>query len=159
MLFWSYAALWKFQEAVIMHAWLSTGCPKPHDKDSVLLAHIRQVERENDHNYGVQKVYEELNDKGIPVGRSKVQRIMHAHDIKAQIKSKYKPQTTKADPNDKVYDNLLNQKFAIQEFNTVWLADIAYVRVGGKWCYLAGVLDIARRKLGKFFAIPSYQCG
>jgi len=46
-----------------------------------------------------------------------------------------------------VYDNILNQNFSTQEFNTVWLADITYVRVGGKWCYLAGVLDLARRKL------------
>ncbi|MBP8687808.1 MAG: transposase, partial [Prevotella sp.] len=44
--------------------------------------------------FSVQKVYEELNGKGISVGRSRVQRIMHQHGIKAQIKSKYKPQTT-----------------------------------------------------------------
>ena len=111
------------------------------------MAHIQQIERENDHNYGVQKVYEELNGKGISVGRSRVQRIMHQHGIKAQIKSKYKPQTTKADPNEQAFPNLLNQKFDVTEFNAVWLADLTYVRVGGKWCYLAAVLDLARRKL------------
>jgi transposase InsO family protein len=113
-----------------------------------LLAHIRQIEREHDHNLGVQKVYEELNDtKGIRIGRSKVQRIMHTHGIKAQIKSKYKPQTTKADPNEKTFDNRLNQDFSTQAVNAVWLADITYISAGGKWCYLAGVLDLARRKL------------
>jgi len=75
------------------------------------VAHIQQIERENDHNYGVQKVYEELKGKGIAVGRSRVQRIMHQHGIKAQIKSKYKPQTTKADPNEQAFPNLLNQNF------------------------------------------------
>lgn len=129
------------------YSWVKSGCPKPHDKYCVLLAHIRQAERENDNNYGVQKVYEELNGKGIAVGRSKVQRVMHIHGIKAQIKSKYKPQTTKADPNEKAYDNLLDQNFDVQDFNTVWLTDLTYVRVGGKWCYLAGVLDLARRKV------------
>jgi putative transposase len=129
------------------YEWIKSGCPKPHNKDSVLLAFIRQVERENDNNYGVQKVYEELNDKGIPVGRSRVQRVMHEHGIKAQIKSKYKPQTTKADPNAKAYDNLLNQDFTVKEFNKVWLADLTYIRVAGRWCYLAGVLDLGRRKL------------
>jgi len=111
------------------------------------LAHIRQVERENDHNYGVQKVYDELNGKGVSVGRSRVQRIMHTNGIKAQIKSKYKPQTTKADPNERAYDNLLNQDFSVEEFNTVWLTDLTYIRTGGKWCYLAAVLDLARRKV------------
>lgn len=129
------------------YAWVKAGCPKPGNKDLVLLAHIRQVERENDYNYGVQKVYEELNDKGIGVGRSRVQRVMHQNGIKAQIKSKYKPQTTKADLNEKACDNLLNQNFAAHQPNRVWLADITYVRVGGKWCYLAAVLDLARRKL------------
>ena len=38
-----------------------------------------QIKRENDNNYGVQEVYEELNDKGIKVGRSRVQRVMHAN--------------------------------------------------------------------------------
>jgi transposase InsO family protein len=126
---------------------VKAGRPQPHANDAVLLAHIRQVERENDQNYGVQKVYEELNAKGIRVGRSKVQRVMHEHGIKAQIKTKYKPQTTKADPNEKAFDNLLNQDFTTQEINRAWLADITYVRVQGKWCYLAGVLDLARRKL------------
>ena len=95
----------------------------------------------------MQKVYDELNDKGIVVGRSKVQKIMHTYGIKAQIKSKYKPQTTKADPNEIAFDNLLDQNFDVQEFNKVWLADLTYIRVGGKWCYLAAVLDLARRKI------------
>jgi len=72
---------------------------------------------------------------------------MHESGIKAQIKSKYKPQTTKADPNVQSYDNLLDQNFEVQDTNTVWLADLTYIRVGGKWCYLAGVLDLGRRKL------------
>lgn len=76
-----------------------------------------------------------------------MQRVMHQLGIKAQIKSKYKPQTTKADPNEQAFPNLLNQNFDVTEFNTVWLADITYVRIGGKWCYLAAVLDLARRKL------------
>jgi len=126
---------------------VKAGCPTPYDRDSVLLAHIRQIERENDYNYGVQKVYEELNAKEIFVGRSRIQRVMHENGIKAQIKSKYKPQTTKADPNEKAFDNLLEQNFEVHEFNTVWLADLTYIRVGGKWCYLAAVLDLARRKL------------
>jgi len=67
----------------------------------------------------VQKVYEELNAKGIKIGRSQVQRIMHDNGIKAQIKSKYKPQTTQADPNAKAYDNLLDQNFEVQESNAI----------------------------------------
>jgi len=31
-----------------------------------------------------------------------------------------------------------------KEINAVWLADLTYIRVGDKWCYLAGILDLAR---------------
>ena len=84
----------------------------------MLVATIRQIERENDGNYGVQKVYEELREeRNISIGRSKVQRLMHENGIRAQIKSKYKPQTTKADPTAKAFPNLLNQNFDVTEVN------------------------------------------
>ena len=147
MLFWRYAASWKFQEAVIMLG-VKAGCPQAHAKDAVLVAAIRQIERENDGNYGVQKVYEELREeRNISIGRSKVQRLMHENGIRAQIKSKYKPQTTNSDPTAKAFPNLLNQNFDVTEVNKVWLADITYIKVGGKWSYVAAVLDLARRKI------------
>lgn len=126
--------------------WIKAGRPTENAKDAVLVAHIRQIEREHDYNYGVRKVYAELKDQNIPVGCSKVQRVMHENGIQAQIKSKYKPQTTKSNPNDVVFENLLQQDFSTTEFNKVWLADITYIRTGGKWSYLATVIDLARRK-------------
>nr|WP_320148247.1 IS3 family transposase [uncultured Anaeromusa sp.] len=130
------------------YAWVKAGCPQAHAKDAVLVAAIRQIERENDGNYGVQKVYEELREeRNISIGRSKVQRLMHENGIRAQIKSKYKPQTTNSDPTAKAFPNLLNQNFDVTEVNKVWLADITYIKVGGKWSYVAAVLDLARRKI------------
>jgi transposase InsO family protein len=72
---------------------------------------------------------------------------MRQNGIKAQIKGKYKPQTTKADQNEKAYPNLLGQRFEEKEKNRVWLADITYIRINGVWHYLAAVLDLGRRKL------------
>ncbi len=68
----------------------------------------------------MQKVYEELREeRNISIGRSKVQRLMHENGIRAQIKSKYKPQTTKADPTAKAFLNLLNQNFDVTEVNKI----------------------------------------
>jgi transposase InsO family protein len=120
----------------------------PRSKDAVLLAHIRQAERENDNNYGVRRVHRHLNDEmHISCGYGKVQRIMHENGIKAQIRSKYKPQTTNVDPNEQAFPNLLNQQFDVQDFNRVWLSDITYIRVNGAWNYLAAVMDLGRRKI------------
>lgn len=127
---------------------MASGCPSHQDKDAVVLAKIRKIERDNDHNYGVKRVYESLNkEHNVKCGRSKVQRIMHQNGIKAKIKSKYKPQTTKADPNEQAFPNLLGQEFKVTEINKVWLADITYIRTNGKWSYLAAVMDLCRRKI------------
>lgn len=130
------------------YRWVSEGCPKRQNKDVVLLATIRKVERENGGNYGVRRIHRSLNNEhDIRCSRGKVQRIMHENGIKAQIKSKYRPQTTKADPNEQAYPNLLKQDFTVTESNRVWLSDITYIRVNGKWSYLAAVLDLGSRKI------------
>ena len=119
-----------------------------NDKDSVLLAKIRQIERENHGNFGVRRVHHTLNtEKNTVCSRSKIQRVMHDNGIKSRIISKYKPQSTKADPSAIAFPNLLNQDFSTTERNCVWLADITYIRVGFKWAYLAAVLDLGRRKI------------
>jgi transposase InsO family protein len=43
--------------------------------------------------------------------------------------------------------NRLDQKFAAERPNQVWLADITYVPTGEGWLYLAVVLDLFTRKI------------
>jgi len=113
------------------YAWVKAGCPKKGEKDTVFLAMIRQIELENNETYGVVRVHETLNEKkSMPCSRGKVQRIMHENGIKAEIRTKYRPQMTKSDPNDVAFPNLLNQDFNEHKVNRVWLADITYIRVG-----------------------------
>jgi transposase InsO family protein len=116
-------------------------------KDAVVLAGIRQVERENHGNYGVRRVHQALRqEKGLKASRKRVQRLMHDNGIKARRSCKYKPQTTKADPREAAYPNLLGQNFMVTRANTVWLSDITYIRIGGDWAYLAVVMDLYDRK-------------
>ena len=129
------------------YQWVANGCPVRSDKDAVTLAVIRQIERDNDDNYGVRRVHRTLNDRGIRCGYGKTARIMRENGVKAKIVSKYKPQTTKADPGEQAYPNLLNQQFGERGKNRVWLSDITYVRVNGTWNYLAAVMDLGRRKI------------
>jgi len=130
------------------YKWVSSGCPSRVYKDTVTLAVIRKIERDNDGNYGVRRVHRSLNDEhGIKCGYGKTARIMRQNGIKAKIKTKYKPQTTKADVNDQAYPNLLEQRFDEKEINRVWLSDITYVRINGAWNYLAVMMDLGRRKI------------
>lgn len=130
------------------YRWVSTGCPRHSDRDAVMLALIRKIERDNDGNYGVRRVHRSLNDEhGVCCGYGKTARIMRENGIKAQIKCKYKPQTTKADATQLAFPNLLKQNFNETRKNRVWLSDITYIRVNGSWSYLAAVMDLGRRKI------------
>jgi putative transposase len=127
-------------------AWVKAGRPTKVGRDAVILASIKQVERENHGNYGVRRVHQALSiEKGIKVSRGRVQRIMHDNKIKARRAIGFKPQATKADPKELPFPNLLEQNFCVERSNTVWLSDITYIRVGGKWAYLAVVMDLYDR--------------
>jgi len=129
------------------YEWVKAGFPNEACRNAVLLARIKQVERDNHGNYGVTRVHEALNEEpGKKESRRRVQRVMHENGIKAQRSSKFKPQTTKSDPNEAANPNLLEQNFNVDGRNKVWLADMTYIRVGGKWAYLAVVLDLFDRK-------------
>lgn len=129
------------------YEWKEAVCSFKAKRDAVLLAQIRQIERDNHGLYGVRRVHRALNDEYIAkAGKSRVQRIMSQYGIKAKTHTKFKPQTTKADPKETAFENLLGQNFGVLESNQIWLSDITYLRVGGKWSYLAVVLDLYDRK-------------
>lgn len=128
------------------YEWVSGTERKREKSDGALLASIRQAERENHGNLGVRHVYHVLRDDyKIMTSKRRVQRIMHNAGIKAKRSLKYKPQTTHATPNETAFPNLLNQQFQTERSNQIWLADITYIRVGGKWAYLAVVYDLYSR--------------
>ena len=130
------------------YKWLEKGRPKPSEKYSIILAMIRKIERDNDENYGVRRVLRALNDEhDVRCGYGKTARIMKENGIESKRKTKYKPQTTKSNKDEKAYPNLLEQWFGELEKNRVWLADITYIRVNGAWNYLAVVMDLGRRKV------------
>lgn len=112
-----------------------------------MLCKIKQAQRENHGNLGVTRMHRELQENfQTQVSRRRVQRIMHENGIKARRCSRFKPQTTKADPNERAFANLLEQTFSVERPNQVWLADMTYVRVNGKWAYLAAVIDLMDRR-------------
>jgi putative transposase len=129
------------------YEWVKAGFPNEEAREAVLVAKIRQAERDHHGNLGVERMHRALKEEqDTEVSRRLVQRIMHKYGIKARRCGKYKPQTTTADPQAPVYPNLLEQCFTVERPSQVWLADITYISVGRKWAYLAVVLDLFDRK-------------
>ena len=72
---------------------------------------------------------------------------MHHYGIRARTPRRFRVRTTDSHHDLPIAPNRLDQKFAAERPNQVWLADITYVPTGEGWLYLAAVLDLFTRKI------------
>lgn len=83
--------------------------------------------------------------QGIKIGRFKVKRLM----LEAQITSKQPGKHKYKVALDERLDiaNKLDRHFTTQQVNRVWCGDITYIWAGGRWIYLAVILDLYTRRI------------
>jgi transposase InsO family protein len=96
--------------------------------------------------YGSPRMWKELENEGIRVGRNRVAKLMKTHGIQAIYPRKYKPQGP-AVADETAAPNLVAQKFAVNRPNEVWVTDITYILTGQGWVYLCAFLDLYSRKV------------
>jgi putative transposase len=97
--------------------------------------------------YGAPRIHAALRADGQTASRSRVERLMHHHGIRARTPRRFRVRTTDGHHDLPIAPNRLDQKFAAERPNQVWLADITYVPTGEGWLYLAVVLDLFTRKI------------
>ena len=93
--------------------------------------------------YGSRKIWDELRDRGYPVGRGHVRTLMRKMDIHALYQ---KPRLSEPHPAHKVYPYLL-RGLEITQADQVWVADICYLPLARGFCYLVAVMDWASRRV------------
>jgi putative transposase len=88
--------------------------------------------------YGARKIAVELKkQKGLPVNRKRVRRLMQLMGIRALYR---RPRTSKPTPEHKVYPYLLRD-LKITRPNQVWAADITYIPMSRGFLYLVTIID------------------
>jgi transposase InsO family protein len=112
-----------------------------------LLAAIRCVHARHRGRYGAPRIHAALRAEGRFVSRSRVERLMHRHGIRAMTQRRFRVVTTDSNHSLPVADNLLDQTFLATRPNEIWLADITYIPSDEGWLYLATVLDLFSRKV------------
>ncbi|WP_186818128.1 IS3 family transposase, partial [Skermanella aerolata] len=75
-----------------------------------LLTHIKAIHAETRGAYGWPRIWRELRQRGLRVGKERVRKMMHDNAIRARSKRKYKA-TTDSNHGLPVSDNLLNRNF------------------------------------------------
>jgi len=91
-------------------------------------------------------VHETLKNQGISVGRKRVERLMRNMGLKGRV-----VKVTRRMPGFKRFmakgENLRLKRDGAEKPNDVWVADITYIKVNGKWLYLAAIMDIYSRRI------------
>ena len=97
--------------------------------------------------YGSPRVYEDLIDQDVHVGRKRVVRLMQEQGLVARARKRFK-MTTMSDHDQPVAANLLDRQFEAAAPNQRWVGDTTELVIGssGK-LYLAAILDLYSRFL------------
>lgn len=128
------------------YAWEKRDASKRYHEDQSLLELISSIYWESEGRYGSPRVQKALETKGIAVSRKRVARLMREAGLVGRV-----TQVTRKQPGLKRFksagENLLLDLLAPDDINQVWVADVTYIKVKKKWCYLATVMDVYSRRI------------
>jgi transposase InsO family protein len=120
-------------------------CSARAQRDELLKPEIRRVWDENFKVYGSEKFWEQLNREGIAVARCTVARIMAEMGLKGAVRGhSFKVTTHAADGTERPLD-LVDRNFTASRPNELWVSDLTYVRMAGRFAYVAFVVDVFAR--------------
>ncbi len=128
------------------YAWQGRSLSSRAQANEALLTRIRVIHAQSRQTYGSPRIHAELRAQGVPCSRHRVARLMRRHEIQAWHKRRFR-RTTRVNPRLAVAANHLNQKFAAERPNQVWLSDLTYVPTAEGWLYLAAILDLCSRRV------------
>ncbi|MGW6263704.1 IS3 family transposase [Streptomyces sp. NPDC055085] len=115
--------------------------------DARLAARIRSVHQASDGTYGVPRITAELRQDGDHVNHKRIARLMRTIGL-AGLRLRRRHRTTIADPAAAKAPDLIGRDFTADRLNSKYVGDITYLPLeGGKFLYLATVIDLASRRL------------
>lgn len=114
--------------------------------DRKLLEEILEIFRASRETYGYPRVHAALKTRNIVCGRNRVARIMRENGLKARMARRFKYHRHRHAFFEGIPNLLLDQPHASAP-NQVWVGDVSYIRVRGKWSYIGIVMDHYTRKV------------
>ena len=135
------------------YAWRNRDVSERELQDLQLLPVVQQIFTASRETYGYPRIHAALKTAGIHCGRHRIARIMRENGLKARMARRFKYHRHR----DYLFaetPNLLLDLPPVTAPNQVWVGDVSYIRVRGKWSYIAIVMDhYTRRIIGWSFSI------
>lgn len=127
------------------YSWLSQARPSSRElRDAELLESIREIHKASRGTYGSPRVHAELVRRGIKVSKERVARLMRVAGIQGCVLPRFKV-TTDSQHDEPIAPNRLNQEFETESSDSVWCADITYIRTLAGFVYMAAIIDLKTR--------------
>jgi transposase InsO family protein len=127
------------------YAWRSRPVSARAEQDRTLTQRIEALFRAHRGRYGSPRIHRELHEAGWRVSRRRVARLMRAAGLRARVARVYR-----ANPAlHRFFDQHPNRlpAAAARRPNRVWVGDVTYLPVAGRWRFLAVVLDQCSRRV------------
>jgi putative transposase len=122
--------------------------PSPRARENQRLAQqIVQVHQDSRQTYGSPRIQKALGQAGHAYGRHRIARLMRLQGLCGRARGRFRVCTTDSHHDQPIAPNRLPDLSAPSAANQVWLGDITYVATEEGWLYLAGILDLYRRRL------------
>ena len=125
--------------------WKRNPLKKRQKEDAKLMPVIRQAFFSNRRVYGTRQIGAVLADMGIPIGRRRTRRLMHAQGLYPQTAKAFRHATTTRSKNLQKTPDLLDRHFTAKAPNRVWTGDITQVFTLKGVLYLAVIEDLFSR--------------
>ena len=123
------------------YEWLKRPDSPRQKAEARLAVEIKAAHTRNRETYGPERLQTDLAEYGVHVGVHRIKRIRREHGIRCKQTKKFKA-TTNSNHSLPVAENLLDQNFAADVPNQVWVTDITYIPTAEGWLYLAGHKDL-----------------
>lgn len=128
------------------YAWEKREASARSHTDQQLLKTITQIFHRSFGRYGSPRIHQALQKQGIAVGKKRVERLMREAKLKARV-----VRVTRRQPGLKRFksegENLMLSLSAPTGIDEVWVADVTYLKLKGRWQYLATVMDLYSRRI------------
>ena len=117
--------------------------PKADPSEAVLRTEIEKLAGRYP-RYGYRRITQLLMRQGYTVGTRRVARLMKEKNLLVSVKRA--SQTTKSLQGEKPWSNLL-ENLEVSHQDQVWVGDVTYVRVKGRFVYVAVLMDVFSRMI------------